>query len=126
MVLDILVEGGVPIAFARTQVRPRLLEPGSRLGEAIGATRVTAALELVELMHLAGGEAAQYSIEVFAPGSIDLHVIRGSTPGGGKLNSGRTQARTSSRRGRRGTRRRCQASAAISTSAGGTVAGSTS
>jgi GntR family transcriptional regulator len=77
MVLDILVERGVPIAFARTQVRPRLVEPGSRLGEAIGATRVTAALELVELMHLAGGKAVQYSIEVFAPGSIDLHVIRG-------------------------------------------------
>ena len=53
------------------------MEPGSRLGEAIGATRVTAALELVELMHLAGGKAVQYSIEVFAPGSIDLHVIRG-------------------------------------------------
>ena len=77
MVLDVLVEHGVPIAFARTQVRPRLVEPGSRLGEAIGATRVTAALELVELMHLAGGKAVQYSIEVFAPGSIDLHVIRG-------------------------------------------------
>ncbi len=77
MVLDVLVERGVPIAFARTRVRPRLVEPGSRLGEAIGATRVTATLELVELMHLAGGKAVQYSIEVFAPGSIDLHVIRG-------------------------------------------------
>ena len=42
---------------------PRLVEPGSRLGEAIGATRVTAALELTELMHLAGGQAVQYSIE---------------------------------------------------------------
>ena len=35
-------------------VRPRLVEPGGRLGEAMGATRVTAALELTELMHLAG------------------------------------------------------------------------
>jgi GntR family transcriptional regulator len=77
MVLDVLVERGVPIAFARTQVRPRLVEPGSRLGEAMGATRVTAALELVELMHLAGGQAVQYSISVFAPGSVDLHVMRG-------------------------------------------------
>ena len=77
MVLDILVDHGVPIAFARTQVRPRLVEPGSRLGEALGATRLTAALELIEVMHLAGGEAVQYSTEVFAPGSIDLHVIRG-------------------------------------------------
>ena len=31
------VERGVPIAFARTQVRPRLVEPGSRLGDAMGA-----------------------------------------------------------------------------------------
>ncbi|MFI5123660.1 MAG: hypothetical protein ACHQJ5_12265, partial [Vicinamibacteria bacterium] len=79
MVLDVLIEQDVPIAFARTQVRPRLVEPGGRLGEAMGATRVTAALELTELMHLAGGQAVQYSIGVFAPGSIDLHVIRGLT-----------------------------------------------
>ena len=77
MVLDVLVKSGVPIAFARTQVRPRLVEPGTRLGAAIGATRVTAALEMVEVMHLAGGDAVQYSIDVFAPGSVDLHVIRG-------------------------------------------------
>ncbi len=83
MVLDVLLEHGVPIAFARTQVRPRLIEPGSRLGEAMGATRVTAALELSEVMHLADGTAVQYSTEVFAPGSIDLHVIRGLAMGGG-------------------------------------------
>ncbi len=77
MVLDVLVGRGVPIAFARTRVRPRLVEPGSRLGSALGATRVTATLEMVEVMHLAGGEAIQYSVDVFAPGSVDLHVIRG-------------------------------------------------
>jgi GntR family transcriptional regulator len=77
MVLDLLIESGVPVAFARTQVRPRLVEPDSRLGEAMGATRIAAALELVEVMCLAGGRAVQYSQDVFAPGSIDLHVIRG-------------------------------------------------
>ena len=76
MVLDVLVEHEVPIAFARTHVRPRLVEPDSRLGQALDATRVTATLELVEVMHLAEGEAVQYSTEVFAPGSIDLHVMR--------------------------------------------------
>ena len=80
MVLDVLLEQGVKIAFARTSVRPRLVEPRGRLGEAMGATRVTAALELTELMHLADGRPVQYSIGVFAPGSIDLHVIRGLTP----------------------------------------------
>ena len=79
MVLDVLVERGVPISFARTSVRPRLVEPGSRLGEAMGATRVTAALELIELIHETGGETIQYSSSVFAPGSIDLHVIRSLT-----------------------------------------------
>ena len=35
------------------------------------------ALELTELMHLADGRPVQYSIGVFAPGSIDVHVMRG-------------------------------------------------
>lgn len=77
MVLDLLLEAGEPVAFARTQVRPRLVEPGSRLGEAMGTGRITAALELAELLHTAAGRAVQYSINVFAPGSVDLHVIRG-------------------------------------------------
>ncbi len=77
MVMDVLVEQGTGIAFAKTRVWPRLVEPGSRLGDALGATRITAALEIVELMHLAGGEAVQHSRDVFAPGSVDLHVIRG-------------------------------------------------
>ena len=34
-------------------------------------------LELIEVLHLAEGQAVQYSTEVFAPGSVDLHVIRG-------------------------------------------------
>ena len=84
MVLDVLVGRGVPIAFARTSVRPRLVEPQSRLGSALGVTRVAAALEMIEVMHLAAGEAVQYSVDVFVPGSVDLHVIRGlESPGWG-------------------------------------------
>jgi hypothetical protein len=62
-------------------VRPRLVEPGTPLGEAMGVTRVTGALELVELIHVAAGVAAIHSTNVFAPGSLDLHMIR--SPGGG-------------------------------------------
>ena len=80
MVLDVMVEHGVTISFARTQVRPRLVEPGGRLAEALGTTRVTAALEQIELIHASGGEAIQHSLSVFAPGSIDLHVIRSYQP----------------------------------------------
>lgn len=77
MVLDVLVGHGDAISFARTQVRPRLIEPDDRIGKAMGVTRVTAALELSELLHTTPGHAIQYSINVFAPGSVDLHVIRG-------------------------------------------------
>lgn len=80
MALDMLLESDVPVAFARTQARPRLVEPGTRLGQALAATRVTAALELLEVMHVAPDRAVQYSISVFMPGSIDLHVIRGLRP----------------------------------------------
>ena len=60
--------------------RPRLVEPGTRVGDALGVTRVTAALELAELLQAPGGRAVQYSINVFAPGTVDLHVIRGMAP----------------------------------------------
>ena len=83
MVLDLLIDQGLPIAFARTQVRPRLVESGNSIGAALESTRVTAMLELTESMHLADGKAIQHSINVFVPGSIELHVIRGfgSRPG---------------------------------------------
>ena len=77
MMLDVLVGNGVPKSrSARTHVNPRMVEPDSRLGQALEATRVTATLELVEVMHLADGKAVQYSTQVFQPGSIDLHVMR--------------------------------------------------
>ena len=79
MVMDVLIDQGASISFARTTVRPRLVEPGSRLGDSSAATRVTATLELVELIHGTGGEAIHHSSSVFAPGSIDLHVIRSLT-----------------------------------------------
>jgi len=76
MMLDVLVTHGVPIAFARTHVNPRLVEPDSRVGQALETTRLTATLELSEVMHLAEGQAIQYSTQVFPPGSLDLHVMR--------------------------------------------------
>lgn len=76
MMLDVLVEHGIQVAFAKTQVNPRLIEPDSRVGQALEATRLTATLELSEIMHLAEGQAVQYSTQVFPPGSLDLHVMR--------------------------------------------------
>jgi hypothetical protein len=54
----------------------RVVEPDGRLGEHRRHPG-HAALELIEVLHLAEGQAVQYSTEVFAPGSVDLHVIRG-------------------------------------------------
>ncbi len=76
MVLDVLLAQAVPIAFARTHVRSRLVAARERAGRALGLDRATAMLELEEVMHLASGEAVQRSIDLFAPGGLDLHVIR--------------------------------------------------
>ena len=101
MVLDVLVERGEPIAFARTQVRPRLVEPGTR-----GSARRWAPpgspprSSWSSCCTPPGGEAIQHSISVFAPGSVDLHVIRAMA------RAARTPARGLTRRGRRRTRHR--------------------
>ena len=76
MMLDVLLEQGVPIAFANTRVVPRLISPRDREGPLLGVQRTTAVLELHETMHLNSGEVVQYSADLFAPGGIDLHVVR--------------------------------------------------
>ena len=76
MMLDVLLEQGVPIAFANTRVIPRLIGPRDREGKMLGVQRTTAVLELEETMHLTSGEAVQHSRDLFAPGGLDLHVVR--------------------------------------------------
>ena len=76
MVLDALIEHGVPVAFAVTHVRPRMVTGRERLGRALGVTAATAVLVLDEVMHLSSGEAVQHSTDVFAPDGIDLQVRR--------------------------------------------------
>lgn len=76
MVLDVLLNHGVAIAFAVTRVRPLLLSGREPVGRALGVQGTTAVLELEEIMHLASGEAVQYSSDTFAPGGIDLQVRR--------------------------------------------------
>jgi GntR family transcriptional regulator len=76
MVLDVLVEQGVQIAFAVTHVRPCLVSARDRAGRALRIQGATAVLELEEIMHLGSGEAVQHSSDLFAPGGIDLQVRR--------------------------------------------------
>ena len=76
MVLDVLLDQGVQIAFAVTHVRPCLLSGREAAGRALGVEGPTAVLELEEIMHLGSGEAVQHSSDTFAPGGIDLQVRR--------------------------------------------------
>ena len=76
MVLDVLLDHGVAIAFAVTHVRPLLLSGREPVGRALGVQGTTAVLELEEIMHVGSGEAVQHSSDTFAPGGIDLQVRR--------------------------------------------------
>jgi GntR family transcriptional regulator len=76
MVLDLLIELGVPIGFARTRVMPCLVTPREQVGKALGIARTTAVLELEEVIYLGGGEPVAYSRDLFAPGALDVHVMR--------------------------------------------------
>jgi GntR family transcriptional regulator len=76
MVLDVLIELGVPVTFARTRVIPSLLGPRERAGRLLGVSRTTAVLELEELIYAGRDEKVAYSRDLFAPGGIDVMVMR--------------------------------------------------
>jgi DNA-binding GntR family transcriptional regulator len=76
MLLDVLLDGGVPISYSRTRIRARLIGPDDERGRALEVESVTSVLELEETMHDRRGVAIQRSSDLFAPGGIDLHVIR--------------------------------------------------
>jgi GntR family transcriptional regulator len=76
MVLDVLLEAGVPVAYARTHVSARLLTRRDRVGEALGVTEATAALEIEHVTHTTEGSPVEHSTDIFLPRSLDLHVVR--------------------------------------------------
>jgi GntR family transcriptional regulator len=76
MVLDILIGLGVPVTFARTRVIPSLLSPRERAGKLLGIKRTTAVLELEELYYAGRDERVAYSRDLFAPGGLDVTVMR--------------------------------------------------
>jgi GntR family transcriptional regulator len=84
MVLDVLLDTGVPVGFARTRVMPCLVTPREQVGKALELKRTTAMLELEEVIYVGGGDAIAYSRDLFAPGALDVHVMRSldaSSPG---------------------------------------------
>ena len=76
MVLDVLIDLGVPVTFARTRVIPSLLGPRERAGKLLGVRRTTAVMELEELIYAGRDERVAYSRDLFAPGGIDVMVMR--------------------------------------------------
>jgi GntR family transcriptional regulator len=76
MVLDVLVGLGVPVTFARTRVIPSLISPRERAGKLLGVKRTTAVLELEELIYAGRDERVAYSRDLFAPGGLDVTVMR--------------------------------------------------
>jgi GntR family transcriptional regulator len=76
MLLDVLIEIPLPIAFAHTRVIPRLLLPRERPARLLALKRTTAVLELEAVIYVTGGEAVAYSRDVFAPARLDVRVMR--------------------------------------------------
>ncbi len=76
MVLDILLAAGAPIAYATTHIRSRLVTAREPLGHDLRIDRTTAVLDLEEVFHVTSGEVLYFSRDIFAPGALDLHVLR--------------------------------------------------
>lgn len=76
MVLDVLLNQGVPIVFATTRITARLLTPRQPTARALGIEKSTATLEMEATHRLSTGRVVQASRDLFAPGRLDLHVLR--------------------------------------------------
>jgi GntR family transcriptional regulator len=81
MVLDLLFDEGIPVAFSEVEVSTALLGPGRPAGVFLGLNESTAALMLTETMYLdsavsAEGRPVQWSRNYFLPGKLSLRLIR--------------------------------------------------
>jgi len=76
MVLDLLTALGVAVAFSNTRIDTSLIAPGDAAGAALGVTAPTAVLSLEEIFRRTTGDVTHHSRDVFAPGGIDLRVVR--------------------------------------------------
>jgi GntR family transcriptional regulator len=76
MVLDVLLKQGVPVAFNRSHIKPRVLTRREPIGQALGVAETTAALEIEHVTCTAEGAPVEQSVDTFLPRSIDLHVVR--------------------------------------------------
>ena len=81
MLLDLLLDEGIPVAFSEVEVGVALLDPGQPAGRFLGLHQPTAALLLTETMYLDGavsaeGRPVQWSRNFFLPGKLSLCLVR--------------------------------------------------
>jgi GntR family transcriptional regulator len=81
MVLDLLLDEGIPVAFSEVEVSAALLDPGQPAAAFLGLDQPTAALMLTETMYLDGagsaeGRPVQWSRNYFLPGKLSLRLVR--------------------------------------------------
>ena len=81
MVLDLLLDERIPVAFSEVEVSTALLVPGQPTGRFLGLDQPVAALMLTETMYLdsavfAEGRPAQWSRNYFLPGKLSLRLVR--------------------------------------------------
>jgi GntR family transcriptional regulator len=81
MVLDLLLDEGIPVAFSEVEVSAALLGPRQPTGQVLALNQPTAALLLIETMYLdsalsAEGRPVQWSRNYFLPGKLSLRLVR--------------------------------------------------
>ena len=76
MVLDILLDLGVAITFARTRVLPMLLTAEDPVGRTLQIRGVAAGLELEELVFAGARQRVAFCRDMFAPGGIEIELGR--------------------------------------------------
>jgi GntR family transcriptional regulator len=76
MVLDVLTQQGVPVAYTRAHITARVLTKRDRIGRALKVDDTVAALEIDHVTCTAEGAAVEHSSDIFLPTGLDLHVMR--------------------------------------------------
>jgi GntR family transcriptional regulator len=109
MVLDILIDIGVPVTYARTRVMPTLLTARDRAGKQLQIRGTTAGLELEELIFAGRDDRVAYSRDLFAPGGIEVMVMRSlESPTPARVVGAASSGRGAANGGRRGRTERGQ------------------
>ncbi|MGH3318717.1 MAG: GntR family transcriptional regulator [Streptosporangiaceae bacterium] len=86
MLLDLLLDEGIPVGSSEVEVDAAMLNDDQRAGRALGLAQPTAMLALTETIYLdsaavGDGRPVQLSRNLFLPDKLSLRLVR-ETPGG--------------------------------------------